>query len=431
MLDETKKILKDKYKINDKCFEYYDIADKDLKEQFKEYDEIREYNVLKVLNAFQEENISEAHFTNTTGYGLDDMGRDALDRVYSRVFHTEAALVRPHIVSGTHAIGCAMAGNLRPNDKILCVSGLPYDTLLSVLGLSETKNPGSLDEYGIETEIIPLDKEGNFKFDEIREKLKEDKKIRMIHIQRSTGYAARKSFSISKIKEVIDVIRSIREDVIIFVDNCYGEFIETLEPTDVGADIIAGSLMKNIGGGIAPGGGYVAGKKEYVVNAENRMTVPGVGGEYGATYGLMRSFYQGLFSAPHVAIEAVKTSIFGAKVMELAGFKVFPQSDEKRTDIIQAIEFSDPDKLVNFCSGIQHGSPIDSFAVCIPSPMPGYDSDIVMASGSFISGSTIELSCDGPLREPYIAYMQGGLNFDHGRIGIMIGLSRVLETEKN
>ena len=426
MLKETKQFLIENYKISEKAFEIYDNAMEEINETLKEYDKIREFNVLKVLNAFQSERISDAHFTNTTGYGLDDMGRDALDRVYAKIFKCESALVRHNFVSGTHAIGCAMSGNVRPGDKILCVSGKPYDTLLGVLGLSEKKNPGSLDEFNIYTDVVELDEEGHFDFESIKKALLNDPSYKLIHIQRSTGYASRKSFLVSQIEEVINVIRSVRKDVIIFVDNCYGEFIETKEPTEVGADLIAGSLMKNIGGGIAPGGGYIAGKTEYVKNAEMRFTVPGVGGEYGATYGLMRNLYQGLFSAPHVAMEAVKTAIFTAKAMELAGFKVFPSSKDKRTDIIQAIEFGDSKKLVNFCSGIQAGSPIDSFAVCEPWAMPGYDCDIVMAAGAFISGSTIELSADGPIRPPYIAYMQGGINFDHGRIGVLIGLSKAL-----
>ncbi|MVX63192.1 hypothetical protein GKZ28_05700 [Clostridium chromiireducens] len=429
MLKKTEEFLINNYNINERTFEIYRQALKDTAEQFEDYDEIREYNQLKVLKAFQTEKISDAHFTNTTGYGLDDIGRDSLDKVYANIFKTEAGLVRPHFVSGTHAIGCAIAGNVRPGDKILCVSGLPYDTLLGVLGLSKKKNSGSLDEFGIKTDIVDLDSNGKFQFEKIKEALKADSSIKLIHIQRSTGYAARKSFLVSEIAEVIKHIKEVRNDVLIFVDNCYGEFIETVEPTEFGADIMAGSLMKNIGGGIAPGGGYIVGKKNLVDAAANRLTVPGVGGEYGATYGLMRSFYQGLFSAPHVSIEAVKTAIFCARVMEIAGFKVFPPSSDKRTDIIQAIEFGDSKKLVNFCSGIQAGSPIDAFAVCEPWAMPGYDSEIVMAAGAFISGSTIELSADGPVREPYIAYIQGGLNFDHGKIGVLIGLSKVLEVE--
>lgn len=429
MLKKTEEFLIDNYNISERTFEIYRQALKDTAEQFEDYDEIREYNQLKVLKAFQTEKISDAHFTNTTGYGLDDIGRDSLDKVYANIFKTEAGLVRPHFVSGTHAIGCAIAGNVRPGDKILCVSGLPYDTLLGVLGLSKKKNSGSLDEFGIKTDIVDLDSNGKFQFEKIKEALKADSSIKLIHIQRSTGYAARKSFLVSEIAEVIRHIKEVRNDVSIFVDNCYGEFIEIVEPTEFGADIMAGSLMKNIGGGIAPGGGYIVGKKNLVDAAANRLTVPGVGGEYGATYGLMRSFYQGLFSAPHVSIEAVKTAIFCARVMEIAGFKVFPPSSDKRTDIIQAIEFGNSKKLVNFCSGIQAGSPIDAFAVCEPWAMPGYDSEIVMAAGAFISGSTIELSADGPVREPYIAYIQGGLNFDHGKIGVLIGLSKVLEVE--
>lgn len=429
MLNKTKEFLKNNYHISDRAIEIYEQAMNDIHDDLKSYDEIREYNVAKVLDAFQKEKISDAHFTNTTGYGLDDMGRDALDRVYARIFKTESALVRHNFVSGTHAIGCAMAGNVRPGDKILCISGKPYDTLLGVLGLSEKKNPGSLDEYNIKTDIVELDNEGHFDLKAIKETLKKDSAYKLIHIQRSTGYAKRKSFLVSQIEEAIKAVRSVRDDVIIFVDNCYGEFIEDIEPSEVGADLMAGSLMKNIGGGIAPGGGYIVGKSEYVKNAEMRFTVPGVGGEYGATYGLMRSLYQGLFSAPHVAMEAVKTAVFTARVMEIAGFKVFPKSTDKRTDIIQAIEFGDPKALVNFCSGIQAGSPIDSFAVCEPWDMPGYDCKIVMAAGAFISGSTIELSADGPVRPPYIAYMQGGINFDHGRMGVLIGLSKAISNK--
>ncbi|MBW6409537.1 methionine gamma-lyase family protein [Clostridium weizhouense] len=427
MLKKTEEFLINNYNVNEEAFKLYKQAIKDTEEIFIEYDEIREYNQLKVLKAFQDEKISESHFTNTTGYGIDDLGRDALDRVYARIFKTEAGLVRPHFVSGTHAIGAAIMGNVRPGDKILCVSGMPYDTLLGVLGLTNKKNIGSLDEYGIQTDVIALDEQGKFKFDEIKNTLKNDKAIKLIHIQRSTGYASRKSFLIEELEKVIKYIREVREDVIIFVDNCYGEFIESIEPTEVGADLMAGSLMKNIGGGIAPGGGYIVGKKEYVEQASYRLTVPGIGGEYGATYGLMRSLYQGLFSAPHVSIEAVKTAIFCARVMELAGFKGFPASTDKRTDIIQAIEFGDPKRLIQFCNGIQAGSPIDAFAVCEPWAMPGYDSEIIMAAGAFISGSTIELSADGPIREPYIAYIQGGLNFDHGKIGVLLGLSKVLD----
>lgn len=427
MLKITEDFLINNYKISDRALEIYRQALSDIEKDLQSYDDVREFNQLKVLKAFQEERISDSHFTNTTGYGLDDIGRDALDRVYARIFKTEAALVRHNFVSGTHAIGAAIIGNVRPKDKILCVSGKPYDTLLGVLGLSEKKNPGSLDEYDIKTDIIDLDEEGHFKFEEIRNALRNEPSYKLIHIQRSTGYASRKSFLVSQIEEVIKVIRDVRKDILIFVDNCYGEFIETIEPSEVGADLMAGSLMKNIGGGVALGGGYIVGKAEYVKQAENRFTVPGVGGEYGATYGLMRSLFQGLFFAPHVSIEAVKTAVFTARVMEIAGFKVFPAAKDKRTDIIQAIEFNDPKKLVNFCSGIQAGSPIDSFAVCEPWAMPGYDCDIVMAAGAFISGSTIELSADGPIRPPYIAYMQGGLNFEHGKIGVLIGLSRTLE----
>ena len=395
----------------------------ELKERFQEIDENAEYNQLKVLHAMQKNKVSEGCLYSSTGYGYNDLGRDTLEEVYAAAFHTEAALVRPLIACGTHALSVALAGNLRPGDELLSPVGKPYDTLEEVIGIRQSK--GSLAEYGITYRQVELLEDGSFDYEGIRNAITD--KTKMVEIQRSKGYLTRPTFSVSQIGELISFIKGIKPDIICMVDNCYGEFIETIEPSEVGADLMAGSLMKNIGGGVALGGGYIVGKAEYVKQAENRFTVPGVGGEYGATYGLMRSLFQGLFFAPHVSIEAVKTAVFTARVMEIAGFKVFPASKDKRTDIIQAIEFNDPKKLVNFCSGIQAGSPIDSFAVCEPWAMPGYDCDIVMAAGAFISGSTIELSADGPIRPPYIAYMQGGLNFEHGKIGVLIGLSRTLE----
>ncbi|MBE6068167.1 MAG: methionine gamma-lyase family protein [Clostridium lundense] len=425
MIKLTKDYLKNVYHIKDNVLDLYEKALKDVEEEFKRYDEIREFNQLKVLNALQEERISESHFTNSTGYGYGDIGRDSLDKVYARIFNTESALVRPHFVNGTHAIGAALFGNLRPGDTMLSIVGSPYDTLHGIIGIGEQKNIGSLKEYGVNYKQIDLDN-GKVNLKEVEIALKEDTSIKIVHIQRSTGYGWRNSLLVSEISEIIKFIKNIREDVICFVDNCYGEFIDTLEPTDVGADLVAGSLIKNIGGGIAPTGGYIAGKEEYVTQASYRLTIPGIGGECGSTFGVMRTLFQGLFLAPHIAMEAVKGAIFCSRVMELAGFEVLPKFNEKRSDIIQAIKFNDKEKLINFCKGIQLGSPVDSFVQCEPWDMPGYEDQVIMAAGAFIQGSSIELSADAPIREPYIAYLQGGLTFDHAKTGILIALNKIL-----
>lgn len=426
MLNLTKEFLKKQYNISDKVVELYDKTITDVKDEFDKLDEIREFNQLKVLNAFQKERISDSHFTNSSGYGYGDIGRDSLDRVYARIFKAESALVRPHFVNGTHAIGAALFGNLRPNDTMLSICGTPYDTLHNIIGISGNKNIGSLKEYGVKYKQIDLDSKGNINEELVRKTLSEDKTIKLVHIQRSTGYGWRKALTMDQIKNIIDFIKGIRSDVICFVDNCYGEFIDTTEPTEAGADLIAGSLIKNIGGGIAPTGGYIVGKEEYVTQASYRLTIPGIGGECGSTFGVMRSFFQGLFMAPHVAIEAVKGAIFCSRIMELAGFEVLPAYTDKRSDIIQAIKFNDKEKLINFCKGIQAGSPIDSFVQCEPWDMPGYEDQVIMAAGAFIQGSSIELSADAPIREPYIAYLQGGLTFDHAKTGILIALSKII-----
>ncbi len=425
MLNITKKVLKDKYKISDKVIDLYEKALNDVKDQFQYYDEIREFNQLKVLNALQEEGISESHFTNSSGYGYGDIGRDSLDKVYARIFNSESALVRPHFVNGTHALGCALFGNLRPGDTMLSVCGDPYDTLHEVIGI-ENKGSGSLKEYGVNYEQVNLTDDNKINFEDIKKHLENNHAIKLVHIQRSTGYGWRKSLLISEIKEIIDFVKDINPNVICFVDNCYGEFIDTIEPTDVGADLVAGSLIKNIGGGIAPTGGYIAGKKDCVTKASYRLTVPGIGGECGSTFGVMRLLYEGLFFAPHVAIEALKGAIFCSRIMELSGFEVLPKYTDKRSDIIQAIKFNDKEKLINFCRGIQKGSPVDSFVQCEPWDMPGYSDQVIMAAGAFIQGSSIELSADAPIREPYIGYLQGGLTFDHAKIGILIALSNIL-----
>lgn len=427
MLNNTKELLMNKYDINENVLSLYNKAMEDVKEQFLLYDEVREYNQLKVLNALQEERISDSHFTNSSGYGYGDIGRDALDKVYARVFKCESALVRPHFVNGTHAIGAALFGNLRPGDTMLSICGTPYDTLHNIIGISGMSNIGSLKEYNINYKQIDLKKDGTIDFDSLKKALEEDKSIKLVHIQRSTGYGWRKSFLVSQLKEAIDYVKKINENIICFVDNCYGEFIDFMEPTEVGADIIAGSLIKNIGGGIAPTGGYIAGKERYVEQAAYRLTIPGIGGECGSTFGVMRLLYQGLFLAPHIAVEAVKSAILCARIMELAGFEVLPKFDDKRSDIIQAVRFNDKDKLIQFCKGIQKGSPIDSFVECEPWDMPGYSDQVIMAAGAFIQGSSIELSADAPIREPYIAYLQGGLTLDHAKTGILIALSRILK----
>ncbi|MGL5378992.1 aminotransferase class I/II-fold pyridoxal phosphate-dependent enzyme [Clostridium sp.] len=425
MLKVTEELIKKAYNFKDETIDLYSKALNDVEEQFKIYDEIREYNQLKVLKAFQDERISDSHFTNSSGYGYDDIGRDTLDKVYARVFNTEAALVRPHFVNGTHAIGCALMGNLRTGDTMFAISGAPYDTLHNIIGISGKENIGSLREYGVKYKQADL-VNGTFDLEKIKEELLSDESIKLIHIQRSTGYGWRNSFLVSQIGEIISFVKNLRNDVMVFVDNCYGELIETIEPTDVGADLIAGSLIKNIGGGIAPTGGYIAGKREYVEQASYRLTTPGIGGECGSTFGVMRQLYQGLFLAPHIAMEAVKGAVFCARIMELAGFEVLPKYTDRRSDIIQAIKFGEKDSLIKFCKGIQKGSPIDSFVECEPWAMPGYTDEVIMAAGAFIQGSSIELSADAPIREPYIAYLQGGLTFDHAKIGILIALNSIL-----
>lgn len=426
MLNATIELLKKQYGFTDETIKLYNQAIIDVENEFKIYDEIREYNQLKVLKAFQEERISDNHFTNSTGYGYGDIGRDTLDLVYARIFNAEKALVRPHFVNGTHALGTALFGNLRPGDTILAVTGSPYDTLHSVIGISGEENIGSLKEYGVNYKQVDL-VDGKINIEKALEMIKEDESIKLIHMQRATGYGFRNAFQVKELGEAIKAIKELREDLIVFVDNCYGEFIDIIEPTDVGADLIAGSLIKNIGGGIAPTGGYIVGKEKYVEQASYRLTVPGIGSECGCTFGVMKDFYQGLFLAPHVAIEALKGAIFCARIMELAGFEVLPKYNDKRSDIIQAIKFNDKEKLIKFCKGVQYASPIDSFVECEPWAMPGYSDEVIMAAGAFIQGSSIELSADAPIREPYIAYLQGGLTFDHAKIGVLIALNNIFK----
>jgi cystathionine beta-lyase family protein involved in aluminum resistance len=428
MHKRSKDYLVSEYNISEKAIGFHEKAMKEVEPLFNDYDDIREFNQFKVLKAFQEENISDYHFTNTTGYGYGDIGRDTLDLVYARIFKAEKALVRPQFVSGTHTIACVLYGILRPNDTLLAITGTPYDTIHGIIGINQkddAENQGSLKDFGVNYRQVDL-KHGAIDIEGALEVLRADKSIKMIHIQRSKGYASRNSFTIDDIELAIQGIRTEFKEVVIFVDNCYGEFVEDREPVEVGADIIAGSLIKNMGGGIAPTGGYIAGRGDLVDLSSYRLTVPGLGGECGSTFGVMRSFYQGTFLAPNVAMEATKTAVYAAKLMELAGFEVHPKAEVKRTDIVQAITFRNKDKLISFVKGIQYGSPVDSGATCEPWDMPGYKDQVIMAAGTFISGASIELSCDAPIREPYTAYLQGGLTFDHGKIGILIALSRII-----
>lgn len=411
--------------ISKEVFSYGTRIEESIKDRFKAIDEIAEYNQLKVIAAMQKNNVSAECFTNTNGYGHDDYGQEVLEKVYADIFKAEDALVRPSITCGTHALALALMANLRPGDELLSVVGRPYDTLEEVIGIRPSR--GSLAEYNITYAEVDLLPNFEFDFDGIKKAINE--KTKMIEIQRSKGYATRPTLSVAKIKEVIDYIRTIKPDVIVMVDNCYGEFTEIIEPTEVGADMIVGSLIKNLGGGITPTGGYIVGKRECVLNCACRLTAPGVGKDVGATLGTMRSFFQGLFMAPVVVSSAVKGAVFAANLYEKLGFKCIPNATESRHDIIQAIEFKDPKKLLKFCEGIQAGAPVDSFVTPVAAPMAGYDDDIVMAAGAFIQGSTIELSADGPMREPYAAYFQGGLTYFHAKLGILMSLQKLYESK--
>ena len=398
---------------------------KELSGRFEKIDAIAEYNQMKVLNAMRKNQISEAHLGTSTGYGYNDIGRDALESVYADVFHTESALVRAQITCGTHALTIALAGNLRPGDELFSPVGMPYDTLQGIIGIRPEK--GSLAEYGITYRQADLKEDGSFDYDAIKAGINE--RTRIVTIQRSKGYASRPTLSVERIGELIKFVKSIKPDVICMVDNCYGEFVETIEPTDVGADMIVGSLIKNPGGGLAPIGGYIAGRKEYVEQAAYRLTAPGLGKELGASLGVNTQFFQGFFMAPTVTAAAVKGAIFAAGLYERQGFKVIPESSQERYDIIQAVELNKPEYLIAFCKGIQAAAPIDSHVTPEPWDMPGYDSQVIMAAGTFVSGASIELSADGPLRAPYTAFFQGGLTWAHAKYGIMMSMQKLCETD--
>lgn len=394
-----------------------------LEKRFKDIDTVAEYNQTKVLNAMQKNNTAEMHLHGSTGYGYDDEGRDNLERIYADIFHTEDALVRPQIACGTHALNVALAGNLRPGDELLSPVGKPYDTMDEIIGIRESK--GSLAEYGITYRQVDLLEDGTFDYENIRKAINE--KTKLVTIQRSKGYDSRPSFTVTQIGELIKFIKEIKPEVICMVDNCYGEFVETIEPSDVGADMVVGSLIKNPGGGLAPCGGYIAGTAECVENAAYRLSSPGLGKEVGATLSVNDRFYQGLFFAPTVVASALKAAVFAANVYEKLGFKAIPNGTEVRADIIQAVELRSPEKLLAFCAGIQAAAPIDSFVTPIAWDMPGYDSQVVMAAGAFVQGSSIELSADGPLREPFTAYFQGGLTWPHAKLGIIKSLQSLVD----
>ncbi len=399
-------------------------ARQELSEQFARIDAIAQENSQRVLEAFQDHRVAEAYFSGTTGYGYDDQGRDKLDEIYAQIFGTEAALVRIQFVNGTHAITCALFGALKAGDVLLSAVGAPYDTMLGAIGVVD-KGHGSLKDYGVEYRQVDLvdnkpDLEG-------MAKAAADPKVKVVLIQRSKGYSTRASLSVAEIGEMIRVIKAANPNVSVIVDNCYGEFVETIEPTHVGADLVVGSLIKNPGGGLAPTGGYLAGRRDLVEGAAMRLTVPGIGGECGCTLGQNRLLYQGLFLAPHTVAQAVKTAVFAARVMELMGYEAEPKSTDIRHDIIQMIHMRQPEALKKFCKGIQMGAPVDSYVTPEPWDMPGYDSQVIMAAGAFVQGASIELSADAPMRPPYTVYLQGGLTFESGKLGILLAAQQLLE----
>ena len=420
--------MREMYKNMGICDEVYDYCDniiKSLNDRFEEIDKNAEYNQMKVIKAMQDNKVAEMHLSGTTGYGYNDDGRDTLEKIYSDIFKTEDALVRPQIICGTHALNVALSSNLRPGDELLSPVGKPYDTMDEIIGIRPSK--GSLAEYGITYAQVDLLPDGDFDYEGIKNAINE--RTKLVTIQRSKGYASRPTLSVERIGELISFIKSIKPDVICMVDNCYGEFVERIEPSEVGADMIVGSLIKNPGGGLAPCGGYIAGKKECVEQAAYRLSSPGLGKEVGATLGVNQSFYQGLFLSPVVVAGALKGAIFAANVYEKAGFVVRPDGSEPRYDIIQAVELGSADGLLAFCKGIQAAAPVDSFVTPEPWPMPGYDSDVIMAAGAFVQGSSIELSADGPLKEPYSVFFQGGLTWYHAKLGIMMSVQKMFEKD--
>ncbi len=409
--------------INKNVFDFSEKIIAELKERFEKIDEVAEYNQLKVIRAMQKNRVSETHFESSSGYGYNDSGRDTLEAVYADIFNTEDALVRPNLVCGTHALNVALSGNLRPGDELLSISGKPYDTLEEVIGIRESR--GSLKEYGVTYAQVDLKEDGSFDFQKIKESV--NGRTKLVAIQRSKGYQTRPTLSVRAIGEAVKFIKDIDKDLIVMVDNCYGEFVDTVEPSDFGADMIVGSLIKNPGGGLAPIGGYIAGTRACIENAAFRLTTPGLGKEVGATLGITKILFQGLFMAPVVTSCALKGAVFAANIYEKLGFKVVPNGSEPRHDIIQAVEFGRPEGVIEFCKGIQAAAPVDSYVTPEPWEMPGYDADVIMAAGAFVQGSSIELSADGPIKEPYAVYFQGGLTWYHAKFGIMMSLQKLVD----
>ncbi len=407
--------------VKNEVVELVNNAEKEVQEEFKKIDKICEVNTLKVLNSFQNNNISETHFGETTGYGYNDMGRDAIERIFAEIFGCEDSIVRGQFISASHALNVTFFATLRPGDTLLSISGKPYDTMDEVIGIRE--NSSSLKSFGIKYEQIDLI-DNDFNYAEIEERAMKNN-IRVIEIQRSRGYSLRKSLTLDKIERVIKTIRNVNKDVIIMIDNCYGEFTDKIEPSNFGADILVGSLIKNLGGGIAPNGAYVVGRKDLIQLVSERLTLPGEGKEVGPSLGMNKKILQGLFFAPSVVASSLKTAVLTSKVMQNLGYKTVPAWNEQRSDIVQTIEFGDREKLIKYCQGIQLGSPIDSSSIPIPGDMPGYEDQVIMAAGAFTQGSSIELSCDAPLREPYIAFQQGGLTYEYGKLGLMKAVDNI------
>lgn len=419
---DTINILCKEYNINPKVIDYVNRKEELIKDKFHKIQEIKEYNQLKIIYSMQKSRLSSTDFNWTTGYGYGDIGRDKVEEIYSYVFNTENALVRPTIVSGTHAITLTLSGLLRPGDEFISITGSPYDTLQKVIGVKGDIQ-GTLLEYGIKYREIPLNN-GKIDIEKVTNRITE--KTKLLLIQRSTGYSDRKAISIDEMEIAINKIKQHNKDIIIMVDNCYGEFVEKLEPGDVGADIIAGSLIKNPGGGLALTGGYIVGKTNLVEQVANRSTAPGLGKDCGLTFGTTRATLQGLFLAPHIVAEAIKGALLVGIVYKELGFEVIPDVEDDRSDIIQAIKFNSPDRVIEFCKGIQEASAVDSFVTPIPWDMPGYEEKVIMAAGGFVDGSSIELSADGPMREPYFAYYQGGLTYEHCKLGVLVSLNNLL-----
>lgn len=426
MLKETSELLKEYYGLDEETFELSNEVMEDIKDQFDKIKEIREYNQYKVLRAMQRANLSDNHFNWTTGYGYNDIGREKIEEIYADVFGAEDALVRPIIVNGTHALSLCIQGIVRPGDEILSITEKPYDTLQGVIGIREEK--GSLKEFGVTYQDVDFLPDGNIDLETVKKKINE--KTKLVMIQRSKGYSWRKSLSIEDIKEAIEVVKSVNKDLIVMVDNCYGEFLDTKEPTEVGADIMAGSLIKNPGGGLALTGGYIAGRKDLVEMISYRLTTPGIGKECGLTFGTTRNVLQGFFMAPYVTSQAVMGAIYCARMFEKLGYEVLPKYDDLRSDIIQVVRLKNAEEVIAFCQGVQAAAPVDSYVKPEPWAMPGYEDEVIMAAGAFIQGSSIELSADAPIRPPYNVYFQGGLTFDHSKMGTLKAVEYIKKLNK-